>query len=291
DRDAYSLRYKEQLRELLTAYGEIVVVWLDNYLDPFRGGVIDPKTGKAADSKFDQEVHALIRSLHPGAVIMHSDCSSVGTDVLHSGSERGVASYPLWNAVRPGQVRKGMLPWRLVEANIYTRPKWIWTPNSDDKILSVERLMQAYYESIGRGSNLLVNLTPDPRGIIPDAEVKRMEDFGAEIKRRLGKPIATTTSRLGWSSPGVLELDLVQAASIRHIVLEEEIAHGQHVLVYEIDAFDGSNWKTVAKGESIGRKRIERLASPAIARRIRLRVLKANAVPMIRDFSVYAPAK
>ena len=294
DREAYFLKFKEQLRELLTDYGEAVVVWLDNCLDPFGGDVVDPKTGKAAGPRHDREIHALIRSLQPGAVIMHPFCSR--SDVLHPGNEEGRAPYPLWNVVRRGQVRKEswMLPetegWLLAEPNIHPRPKWIWTPDTDDKIMTVERLMEAYYTSIGRGANLLVNLTPDTRGLIPDAEMKRMADFGAEIRRQLGKLIAETESHRGWTRPGVLELDLGQTATLGHVVLEEAIAHGQHVLVYELDVFDEGRWTTVARGESIGRKRIERFAVPVRAQRVRLRVLKANAVPLIRTLAAHAAA-
>lgn len=293
DRDAYFRRYTEQLRELLTDYGDVVVVWMDNCLDPFGGDVVDPKTGKGIGGEHDRAIHALIRSLQPGAVIMHPMC--VRSEVFHPGNEQGTAPYPLWNVVRPGQVREEswMLPetegWLLAEANIHPRPAWIWTPDTDDEILSVEQLMEAYYTSIGRGANLLVNLTPDPRGLIPEAEFRRMTDFGDEIRRRFGKPIAVTGSRQGWLRPGVLELDLGRAMPIGHIVLEEAIAYGQHVLAYEIDGLADDKWTTVAKGESIGRKRIERFSSPVVAKRVRLRICKAGAVPVIRRLEVFGP--
>ena len=292
DRDAYFQRYTEQLRELLTDYGDVVVVWMDNCLDPFGGDVVDAKTGKPLGREHDRAIHALIRSLQPGAVIMHPMC--VGSEVFHPGNEQGRAPYPLWNVIRPGQVRKDswMLPetegWLLAEANIHPRPAWIWTPNTDDKILSVEQLMDAYYTSIGRGANLLVNLTPDPRGLIPEAEYRRMTDFGAEIRHRLGKPSAVTGSERGWSRPGVLELDLGRTTPIGHVVLEAEIAHGQHVLAYELDAFDDGKWTTIAQGESIGRKRIERFKPSLRAERVRLRIVKAGAIPIIRTLAVYA---
>ncbi|MBN2291296.1 MAG: alpha-L-fucosidase [Pirellulales bacterium] len=199
DRDAYFLRFKQQLRELLTNYGEVVVVWLDNCLDPFGGDVVDPKTGRKDGSAHDRDIHALIHSLQPDAVITHPFC--IRSEVLHPGNEKGHAPYPLWNVVRRGRLRKEswMLPesegWLPAESNIHPRLKWIWTPGSDNKILGVEQLMRAYYTSIGHGSNLLVNLTPDTRGLIPDAEVKRMRNFGAEIKRRLDKPNAIPVIR------------------------------------------------------------------------------------------------
>jgi alpha-L-fucosidase len=85
----------------------------------------------------------------------------------------------------------------------------------------------------------------------------------------------------------VLQLDLGGPKGIVHVVLEEEIAKGQHVLKYAVDAAAGRKWKTVAEGQSIGRKRIERFEPPIIAERIRLRIVQANAIPGISAVTVY----
>ena len=88
-------------------------------------------------------------------------------------------------------------------------------------------------------------------------------------------------------APACLELDLGPATSVGHVALEEEIAYGQHVLAYELEVLADGKWTTVATGESIGRKRIERFKTPVRAERIRLRICKAGAVPVIRTFAVY----
>jgi alpha-L-fucosidase len=84
----------------------------------------------------------------------------------------------------------------------------------------------------------------------------------------------------------VLELKLDKKANIAHVVLEEDIAKGQHVLQYAIDAKIGEAWKQIAQGESISRRRIERLEPPVLgAECIRLRILKADAIPVIREMA------
>ena len=90
-----------------------------------------------------------------------------------------------------------------------------------------------------------------------------------------------------WPSGWILQLDLGGTKRVAHIVLEEEIAKGQHVLKYALDAEAGGQWKTVAERQSIGRKRIERFEPPITVERIRLRVVQANAMPSISALTVY----
>ena len=121
--------------------------------------------------------------------------------------------------------------------------------------------------------------------MIPEAEVKRLAEFGAELNRRFGSPIAKVDTADGWSAPGILELDLGRTANVAHIVVEEDLAKGQHVTHYAVDAKIGDQWKQLAEGESIGRKRIHRIEPPVSTAKLRLRIVKANAIPSIRLFT------
>ena len=288
DREAYLRVYQEQLRELLTGYGDMVMVWFDNYCDPYSRDTTDAVTGAAiGHGKYDQAIVSLVRSLQPNAVILRY--RSALSDLRGVGDEDGTSPYPIWNVIRKGEGPKHpelVAPeaegWYFCETDIPTRPSWIWRPNTDQQLHSVDRLVKAYTDSIGHGANILINLTPDPRGLIPDAEVKRLADFGDELNRRFGSPIAKTDSRNGWTTPGVLELDLGRTARIAHVVLEEDLNNGQHVLQYAVDAKIGDQWKQVAQGESIGRKRIHRIEPPISTAKLRLRVVKANAMPTMR---------
>ena len=156
-----------------------------------------------------------------------------------------------------------------------------WVPTTPEK------LMEQYYASIGRGANFLNALVPDKRGLIDNAQAKSVAQFGAEVRRRFAQPLARTDSTKGWPEPGVLQLDLGGAEKIAHVVLEEEIAKGQHVLKYTVDVAVGEAWKIVAEGQSIGRKRIERFDPPITTGRIRLRIVQANVIPSISAMTVY----
>jgi alpha-L-fucosidase len=206
-------------------------------------------------------------------------------DVHFLNNEDGTSPYPLWNVIRSGEGPKWHLPpstkgWVIPEAE-NTLSTFAWVPATP------ERLLQQYYASVGRGANFLQALVPDRRGLIDDAQAKAVAAFGAEVRRRFGQPIAQTDSSNGWLEPGTLETDLGGAKKIAHVVLEEEIAKGQHVLKYAIDVLSDGKWKTVAEGESVGRKRIERLEPAIAAEKVRLRVVQANAIPSISAMKIY----
>ena len=292
NRDAYLRVYLQQLAELLTNYGEVVVVWIDAYCDPFCERVTDGKGNKIDSRPYEDAIVALVRRLQPKAVVLH--WGTARTDVRAVGNEDGTAPYPIWNVARKGLASN--LPelaaeaegWYLHESDIPTRPKWHWRPGSDSQLASVDRLMKAYDQSIGVGANILVNMTPDARGLIPDAEMKRIAEFGAAIRAQADAPLARTDTAKGWTEPGVLELPLGHKAAIERVVLEENVAFGQHVFQYVIEAKTDGAWKSVAQGESIGRKRIHRIEPAVAAEAIRLRVMKADAVPVIREMAAYS---
>ena len=295
DVETYFEIYCRQLRELLTGYGDnICEVWLDGYLDPFGEDVIEPKSYEPIGPHYANAIRELIEELQPGAVIIQR--TSQGGDVRWTGNEEGYAEYPLWNIIFPGEGTKHWLSdsasgWFVPEANIHPRPDWLWRPGSDAHYASLDRLVTSFYAAIGNGANLLINLTPDDRGRIPDLEVQRLTQLGEEVTRRFGQPLAAAGSANGWDQPGVLEIPLEMPCALEHVVAEEDLAKGQHVLEYAVDTFCEGTWTIAAVGESIGRKHIHRFDPPIRADKVRLRVTRANAIPTIRAVSCYGKPK
>lgn len=219
---------------------------------------------------------------------------------LHAadGSASGVAFYPVWNEVRAEQIlwrretyeaQRGPIldptvprRWLPVECNVPIRYHWwFWSSTNADSLMSLDRMMEIYYRSVGYGANLLINHTPDPTGLIPEADVRRGAEFGAEAKRRFGLPLAQTHG-----TGNVFEIDLKRPTRIDHVVLMDAIEHGQRMLEYEVEAMAGNAWQSIVRGDAIGHKKIDRF-EPVLAAKVRLRVHKALAEPHLRSGAVF----
>ena len=134
------------------------------------------------------------------------------------------------------------------------------------KVTSLENLIDMYYKSIGHNSTLIMGLTPDPSGLIPEPDVKRLKEWGDEIKRRFKNPIATMSGE-----GEVLDLRLAKATKINHIILQEDISNGERVRNYKLEVFINNQWKEVGRGECIGHKRIQIIETVETSR-IRLKI-------------------
>lgn len=289
DVDAYFPLFMDQLRELLSNYGELEVVWFDGAYNPFDPDVLDAD-GEPVGDRYAGPITKVVRELQPGAVIM----GGAEPDVRWAGSEQGIAPYPLWYEVLPGTGRENWLPddatgWFIPEANIHTRRHWFWTPDSDDTLRSVDYMMKAYNESIGRGANLLVNLTPDMIGQIPEAEVAMLSDFGAALESAGNQIVAQMSEPNQWDEGFTIPLHLESEHTLDRVSIEEDISQGQRVKGYAIQARIDDQWKTVASGESIGRKRIHAF-EPVKTNAIRLRVTDFVPMPRVNSFSAFAAA-
>ncbi len=286
DRNAYFPVFMEQLRELLTGYGELATVWFDGAYDPF-GWDVKSQEGDPLGTAYGDAICFMVRDLQPRAAVF----GGTRTDMRWSGSEQGWAPYPIWNVIKRGEGPALWAPpyiqgWVGAEANVHTRSNWFWTPDSDGSLKTVEQLMKIYYGSIGRGANLLVNMTPDNRGLIPDLEVARLKAFGKKLEACYSQPLAATKSKNRWREGDTLELSLGQKQRVNHVVVEEDIRLGQRVGAYEIEALVDGRWKSLGQGQSIGRKRIQQFDAIE-ATKIRLRVTRTAPLPKIKNLATY----
>lgn len=141
--------------------------------------------------------------------------------------------------------------------------------------------MEMYEQSVGRNATLIVGLTPDPSGLIPAGDYRRLEEWGQEIRRRWGVPLARTSG-----AGRQLTLTLNDTPEVNYYVLQEDISKGERIRSYEIEAKVDGRWMRVAQGESVGHKRIEKIG-PLKASAFRVKVTASATPPEIRDFSVY----
>ena len=272
---AYDEFYLEQLKELLTGYGPLVELWFDGA----------GSEGRQYDWK---RICDRVAEYQPEAMIFN-----MGRPTIRwVGNEDGLAPETCRNTAseaRASMFTEDMLTWLPdtpkwvpAECDVPIRKKhWFWHPEDEGSLLSLKELVEIYYKSVGRGTNLLLNLSPDKNGLFPEPDAKRLLEFGSEIGRRFSKPLKTMEG-----SGKSLELILEEPSCIDHAVLMEEIAEGERIREYKLEAEQNGEWVELARGTSVGHKRIHPF-NGIMTSRVRLTILSCENKPLIRHFSVY----
>jgi len=325
-RPEYLSYYRSQLRELLTNYGTLFEVWFDgaNGGDGYYGGAREKRTIDSRTYYDWPNTWSIVRHLQPGAVMF----SDAGPDVRWVGNENGVAFDTSWygldrQTVYPGDPnyarnfargRADATDWVPPEVDVSIRPGWFYHAAEDAKVKTVDRLLEIYEQSVGRGANLLLNIPPDRRGLIPDTDVERLRSFHQAVDAAFRvdharEATATASNARGGSAAyGAARVndgkpdtywatdDGVTSASVTltfatptrfdRVVLQEFIALGQRVEAFAVEAEAEGGWKTVAEGTTIGYKRIVR-CEPTTAARVRVNIVRARACPTLATIGVY----
>ncbi len=267
--EAYNKVFRQQLTEVLTRYGKITEVWFDGSC---AIDVSDILKKYAADAVIFQGPQATIR---------------------WAGTESGRLPDAAWNSLLSKDLKTGVATaaqgnpdgdaWAPLEADttLYNH-NWFWSADNEKKRKSLEELMDVYYKSAGHGGVLLLNSTPNTNGLIPDADLKLYEAFGQEIERRFRRPVAEVKDRPGSST----ELVLPQPALINHAVIMEDYREGERIREYVVEGFSDGRWQELKQGGSVGRKKIDRFHAAKVSR-VRLRVTKSAAEPIIRSLAVF----
>jgi len=138
-----------------------------------------------------------------------------------------------------------------------------------------------YYKSVGRNSTLIIGLTPDPNGLLPAPDVKRLKEWGDEMKRRFLNPIATIS---GKGNKIVLKLN--KKTLVDHVIIQEDIQFGERVRAYQLEGFINGKWIVLSEGKSIGHKRIERFKESNLSK-LRLVITSSTRQPIIKNISTY----
>jgi alpha-L-fucosidase len=266
DSAAYNEYFRNQLRELLTNYGEISEVWFD--------GAQPSRLKQAYDFP---SYYRLVRELQPNAVIV-----SKGPDVRWVGNEAGIARESEWSVIPlPTTVEdydwpdlraqdlgsrerlKGAktLHWYPAVCDVSLGPDWFWDPRWDRELKSLDQLKRIYESSVGRNAGLLLNIGPDRRGLIPDSQVRRLKEFGDWMRTSFSTNLLAGVELTLQASPGtndvaVFEAQLGKTLLANTIVLQEDIAKGQYVERFTVEGKVGDRWFQLATGTTIGRKRI-----------------------------------
>jgi alpha-L-fucosidase len=160
---------------------------------------------------------------------------------------------------------------------------WFWAPNQDHAAHPTDTLVEMYLESVGRNCNLIIGEVVKPNGLVPESDIKRLAEFGREVQRRWGRPLAETAGR-----GSTVELKLPAAARVGSVEIMEEIAHGERIQRYTLSGLrPGGVWQELGRGQCVGHKRIEQVAAVEVSA-LRLQVHGTKAEPRIRRLAAYA---
>ena len=319
----YLTYYRNQLKELLSNYGPIFEVWFDgaNGGDGYYGG---SREMRKIDNRtyYDWPVtQQLVRELQPEAVMF----SDAGPDVRWVGNESGQGSLTNWclldrDAMYPGGDFAGILGagnengkfWVPAEVDVSIRPGWFYHPSQDSLVKTPEKLMDIYYSSVGRNSNLLLNVPPDRSGRLSNADVQsliafrelREKEFSTDLAR--AKKVTASATRGSsfkganvvdadpgtyWAAPdritsAGLTIDLGGDTEVNRIVISEYIKLGQRVSEFSVEGYSGGKWNKLLEGTTIGHKIIRKFPLAKVSK-IRLNILKSKACPVISGIELY----
>lgn len=322
-RPGYLKDYHAQIRELLDPehYGEIFEIWFDgaNGGDGFYGGAKEKRNIPEGYYNFP-EIVRMARELQPRCVVWGA--GTVG-DARWGGSEAGHVNYPCWPTLSSEKKHDERLAgtgdrngdrWVPAEGDTSIRSGWFWHADRNHTVKPPEKLLDVWFECVGRGANLILNVPPDDKGQIYGADAKSLMEF-KELRDRLyardfarGAKVAASNVRgrdkkfspqnlvdgdmeSYWTTddsvttPSV-ELTLKEPVTFDVVRLREQIRLGQRVEGFAVDAFVKGDWKEVLQGSAIGNQAMLRLKEPVTTNKVRLRITQSPACPTISELSL-----
>lgn len=184
DRHAKYLAYMHgQVRELLTNYGKVDLLWFDGL-------------GKGDDAYGATEMLKMIRSLQPDIIV--NDRSGAGGDYRTPEQEIGE-----FDTVHP---------W---ETCMTIGDQWAYKPH--DRVKSLAECLQTLVRCAGGDGNLLFNLGPRPDGSFEPEQMERIGAMGAWLRKygesvygTRGGPYHPTESLACTHRPGAIYLHVLR---------------------------------------------------------------------------------
>ena len=343
DTEAYNKFYMDQLRELLSGEygpdfdddgkGEIFCVWMD--------GARGEEVPADFEYKMD-EWEDLIWTLQPDCV-----AANLGSDVRWVGNEAGIARESEWSVVSEGDAAsqqqqtseedaerlqsvsaeaedKGSrellakyrdLVFYPAETDVSIRKGWFYHWNQSPK--SLDHLMQIYFTSVGGNSSLLLNVTPDKDGLIPNKDVKRLKELGDAVAETMAVEAQVESISVGYAVNGaetmvekdaldnllndgrdgytfedeeyILDFNLGEPISVGRIDLREDLRSSQRVELFEVWVKDGGgNWVLIGDSTVIGNRRTLLFEDCPVTSQVRIVIRQSRSVPVLRSVEIFA---
>jgi len=193
-REGYKRVFTEQVREVLTRYGDLFMMWFDgaNGGDGYYGGARERRQIPRDYYPWD-EIRALIRKHQPMASVFGDG----GPDVRWVGNEKGYAAETCWAVTHAGsglaggadyyvddQLNAGSPKgnvWRPAECDVSIRPGWFYHAHEDNRVKDLRALADIWFASVGRGQGLNLNIPPTPQGRLHERDLASLRALRAHL--------------------------------------------------------------------------------------------------------------
>ncbi|RAI89426.1 alpha-L-fucosidase [Algoriphagus yeomjeoni] len=286
----YNTLVEGMVTEIFTNYGDWAMVWFD-------GGAHGPEQG-------GPDVLSIFEKHQPNGLFYHN---LQRADMRWGGSESGTVPYPSWGTFPFAAIGSGESSRAEISKNnfallktgdpngIYYMPAmsdaplrgygghdWFWEPGRDHLVFPLENLVKMYYNSVGHNSSLILGLTPNAEGLLPDTDTKRLKELGDEISRRFANKIGATSG-----AGDQVKLQFSKMQKVNQVVLMEDITKGERVRKFTIEGKTANGWKMIFEGSVIGHKFIHEFEELEISE-LRLKILESKGEAQIKEFSAYS---
>ena len=172
DQSKYTEFLHGQVRELLTEFGKVDILWFDfSYPNRAEDGSYDFERGKGREAWDSENLHKLVRELQPG-ILLDDRLDLDGTWDIKTPEQvqpRGWVRLPdgtpvVWEACQTFSGSWG-----------YHRDEASWK--------SVDMLVQMLVDTVSKGGNLLLNVGPTGRGEFDARALDCLSGMGEWMKR------------------------------------------------------------------------------------------------------------
>lgn len=319
----YITYFRNQLTELLTNYGDIFEVWFDgaNGGSGYYGGANEIRKVNKKTYYDWINTHKIIRKLQPNAVIF----SDAGPDVRWVGNEKGYASKTTWSNIYRDSLYGGMPDYNKfssgqefgthfipTETDVSIRPGWYYHPEENDKVKTLDKLIDIYFNSIGLNSSLLLNIPVDKRGLIHENDTQRMLELGDFIKNTFNKNLMegsiiefnnrshpinkiidkniNTFYPFESNYTNIINITIEKEKLVDVFEISENINLGQRIKEFRFEIKVNEKWVTIEKGTTIGKKRLIKF-KPLIVKDLRFTIVDSKDIPLISEIGLYKSSK
>ena len=250
------------LQELYSQY-EFSEIWFDG--------------GAPCLKRYEDAIANLTLSYQGNNAVAFQGPTSYPNNIRWVGTEAGVAPPDTWSATESSQtfgagLKNGQV-WAPAESDTCIRTAdccapggepadsgsagcWVWYPNTTQSVKSPKTLRDSYLKTVGRNSNLLLNISPNTDGTIDKVDMAAYKQLGEWIAKTFGRAVKEQNDTVLVNNSTVL--DLTGVSDFTFISIMEEQHHGQRIWGWKLEGkrAESEQWELLSRGGSIGHKRI-----------------------------------